>query len=227
MTHRQITGNRLLLVEGKKDIEVFEEIKKYMVRNLSGYQDVNSIQVWNYEGVSRLEAALKYITSTSQFNSLHSIGITADADKDAAQRFKRIQSCIVKCGCSAPNAQLSPTSDNPSIIVLVVPKNGAGMIEKLCLDSVNADPAMECVNRYFDCLHTAIENEFEYPRNLFKAKLQAFLSSRKHQEYKIGYAAKKKYFCIENESFDDIKEMMALMIGKKFYEFCIPVPKTN
>lgn len=217
---RRIEKERLLLVEGIDDVHLCTEIQKYMLNNFSGFQDIDSIQLWDYKGIENLHKTLKIITSSREYSSLRSIGIMADADENASYRLEKIKGCITRCNCTAPKNQLDPTLENPSIIVLVVPKKGSGMIEKLCLDSVCDDPAIECVNKYVDCLKATFDaNGLDCPKNRYKAKLQVFLASRKRPGLSLGHAAMEKYFPLESEVFDDIKEIMALMIGKRKSDF--------
>lgn len=208
---RRIERPRLLLVEGIEDLRLCEGIQKYLD---NGSKNFDSIQLWDYGGINKLKSELKNIFLTPQYPTLCSIGIIADADNNANQRFQMIQKCLRECSYPVPDSQLIPTSGNsPSVVVVVVPKNGGGMIEKLCLDSVMDDPATGCVTKYFDCLNAVFtENHLECPRNIYKARLQAFLASRKSPGLTMGYAALRNYFPFENEAFDDIKEIMKQMI---------------
>ncbi len=53
------------------------------------------------------------------------------------------------------------------------------MLEDLCLKSVEDDPAMECVQEYFDCISDKLD---DLPKNISKAKARAFLASREFLE---------------------------------------------
>lgn len=78
------------------------------------------------------------------------------------------------------------------------------MLEDLCLQSVAGDPAMDCVEEYFGCLQKAGVS----PRNLPKAKMQAFLASREKAGLRLGEGAEKGYFDWENPTFNELREFL-------------------
>jgi len=50
---RRIEKPRLLLVEGKEDVHLCEEILKYLKNNDTENENYNTIQIWNYYGIHR------------------------------------------------------------------------------------------------------------------------------------------------------------------------------
>ena len=79
------------------------------------------------------------------------------------------------------------------------------MLETLCLQAVSGDPAMPCVRQYFECLQG---KGVSLPRNLPKARLHTFLSSRETPDLLLGQAAREGYFLWDNPAFDQLKEFL-------------------
>lgn len=74
---------------------------------------------------------------------------------------------------------------------------GEGMLETLCLASVSSDPAMACVDSYFECLeHASIR-----PSNRDKARIHAWLASREKPDTRVGEAAAAGYWNFADAAF--------------------------
>ena len=83
--------------------------------------------------------------------------------------------------------------------------NSKGMLEDVCLDAIEKDndPAIPCVEDFFECLnHKGLKS-----KNISKAKVQAFLASREKPGFSIGVAAKRDYWPI-NDAFNDIEKFL-------------------
>jgi hypothetical protein len=48
----------------------------------------------------------------------------------------------------------------------------------------------------------------EFPQDLSKAKVHAFLASRREPDLRLGEAAEKGYWPLDSESFTSIKELL-------------------
>jgi len=212
--NRRIESSKLLLVEGIEDLHLIEEIKKYMIESESGCENLSSIQLWNYDGADQLKHSLKLIRLSREYNTLLStIAITSDAEVDADRKFQSITAHLKDTNYSVPLEQLAATESNPSVILLIIPSKGQGMIEDVCLRSICDDPAMVCVDHFFKCLNSSLpENGLDLPTNYSKARLQTFLASRKKAGLRMGTAAKKNLFPFDDPAFDEIKQLLKLMI---------------
>lgn len=111
-----------------------------------------------------------------------------------------------------PSAPLEIESDGRlSVTYLIVPHNrDIGMIEDVCLDSVRNDPAMECIDRYFDCIGEA---DTPGPRQVWMSKAQthAFLASRDRPDLRIGEAADRGIWRFDHKAFDPLKDLLRLL----------------
>ena len=94
-------------------------------------------------------------------------------------------------------------------MVLILPYElDQGMLEDVCLQSVVTDPAMECLNAYFDCLRG---KDIVFPKNLSKARIHAFLSSREEPDLRLGEAAEKGYWPWEHHAFDCFRKLLTIL----------------
>ena len=84
------------------------------------------------------------------------------------------------------------------------------MLEDVCLDSVSDDPAMECIDRYFECIEVS---DTTGPRHVWhsKARLHAFLASRDRPDLRIGEAADRRVWHFDTEAFTPLKDLLQLL----------------
>ena len=124
-----------------------------------------------------------------------------------------LQTMAFKSVCSALNKAKLPEPDqieefagsNPKVGVLVLPDNStSGMLESLCLRSVENDPVMRCIDEYFSC----VDRVDSLPKNMPKAKVQAFLASRSEHVVHLGLAAYKGHWPWEHSAFDHVKKFL-------------------
>ncbi len=97
-----------------------------------------------------------------------------------------------------------------SVAYLIVPHDGQGtMMEDVCLESVRTDPAMECVNNYFECVSQA---NIPGPRNWSsKARAHAFLASRERPDLRLGEAAESGVWDFDSEAFSPMKDLLGML----------------
>ena len=77
----------------------------------------------------------------------------------------------------------------------------AGMLEDLCLKTVENHPVMNCVNPFVDCI-SKLE---EAPNNMAKAKAQAFLAAMPELANSVGVGAQKGYWDFNSEELTELK----------------------
>ena len=146
-----IEKSKLLLVEGPDDLSFFDALLCHLNR-----QDID---VRSYSGKDNLRPFLKGLPAFPGFVNVVSLGITRDADDYADRTFGSICDSLSDAGLPVPDAPLVLASGQPQVIVMVIPPGeNAGMLEDLCLAAFQDDPAMPCVNQYFDC----VENKMGY-----------------------------------------------------------------
>ena len=80
-------------------------------------------------------------------------------------------------------------------IIILPPEAQYGCLEDLCLSTVEDQPAMRCVDRFFDCLR---ENALAAPTHLSKARVQVFLASQPEVDIRLSWAIGKGYFPLDH-----------------------------
>jgi len=196
----------VVIVEGTHDQCVFEEIIK--VEKLS-----NEIEVFPVGGKTLIEENLELVKSDPFFqDEVKAIGIARDADEDADNAFQEVCGALTSTGLPVPACVLTPTDTELKVVVLILPGNGKkGMLEDLCLASVEKDPANECVQKYFECLE-AKKVDLPAGSARSKSKVQAFLASRKDTDMHLGIAARKGYWSLDADCFKIIKDFFQLLV---------------
>src|SRR5205814_7104961 len=117
------------------------------------------------------------------------LGTTRDADDSAVQVFQSICVLLRNNGLPAPSAPGQIAVGPPRVGVFILPDNlRNGMLEDLCLDTVQADGAMSCVTDFFQCV---LQKAGRQPSPLAKARVHAWLASQVVPDLRLGEAAEK------------------------------------
>jgi len=194
-----ITKSKLLLVEGPDDHSFFDALLRHLNR-----QD---IEVRSYNGKDNLRPFLKGLPAFPEFVNVMLLGITRDADDYADRTFQSICDSLSNANLPVPDAPLVLASGQPQVTVMIIPPGeNKGMLEDLCLSVLQDDPAMPCVNQYFDCVENQMGN---LPRNMAKAKVHAFLASRERPDLRLGEAALRGYLPWDSSAFEPVRQFIS------------------
>lgn len=195
----RIERAKQLLVEGR-DAEVF--IHAFMDR--LGIQDV---QVQDYRGVSDLPVFLKSLRQAPHFKErVVRLGVLRDAELDARSAFQSVTQAIEAARLPAPGKPSHFVGARPEVGVYILPDGSSpGMLESLCMASVQDSPAIECVASYFMCLRNVGLSPPSHPE---KARAHAFLASREVPDLLVGEAAWKGYWRFEHRSMDTLRSFL-------------------
>jgi hypothetical protein len=196
----RIVKTKVLAVEGVDDSCFFGALFRHI-----GLRDCQIIQInGRYPLTDKIEAVAK----TSGFPSVSSLGIAIDADKSYSGAFQSVCAALRHSNLPVPTAPLTKANGRPNVTVMIFPKtNTKGTLENLLLDSVQHDPAIPCIDAYFNCLSAAGLSQ-KHPS---KARIHAFLSSREKPDLDCGEAAKANYWAFTNPVFDEVKSFLALL----------------
>jgi len=192
---------KLLIVEGKDDINFFNALSKYL--------GINNYQIKPTNGISNYNSKISAIWKEYVLKSIvNSIGIVRDANNNFDGTFQSVQTALKNSDLPVPRKPLLPAINQDTglrVNVFIMPDNGSrGILEDLLLLSVNENPAMPCVNEYFNCL-TEIGID---PKNMSKARTQTYLAAQIECSMSIGVAAQKDYWPFSHESFLDICDFL-------------------
>ena len=209
----RFTEPRLLIVEGTDEREFFDAFIRRMGRE---FPNIINIQILPGGGKDKQQTLINAIRITPGFNDttnrVASIGIVRDADENPTSAFESVHNALQRARLPAPGRPLLPAGGTPQVVVMIMPGQGStGALEDLCLSSVDKDPAIECIKTYFSCLEEKLP-ENEQPKNKSKAKVQAFLSSRREILRDLGTAAQKNYWGNwDHEVFSEIRQFLQIL----------------
>ena len=203
----KILEDRLLLVEGKDELNLFEQLIEDCFSRNPG------IQVLPIGGKTRLRTNMKTLyTAALSRPSLRAIGIVRDADKKAADSFKSVRSSVQRAGYKPPPIHAGFSDANPSIGIFIVPDgSGPGAIETICRQSVQVDPAAKCVDEYMDCLKTHNALKSEIPDKTFA---HAYLAALSDPVARVGEGAKQGVWDFQAPAFDDLRKFICDLAAK-------------
>lgn len=193
-----IGSEKLLLVEGKDDEGFFKALLKQL--------QLENIEIRNFDGTPNFSTYLKTLKATPGFSQVASLGIVRDADTNHNSAFQSICTGLQQAKLNIPQKPLVTAEGEPKVTVYILPDcQNPGMLETLCLKSVENDPVFPCMEEYFRCMQN---QNVVMPNNLPKAKLGAFLASRQKPNLLASNAARAGYFPWDNPVFDLVKQFI-------------------
>lgn len=196
----ECTDPRQLLVEGEDARHFFLALIRHL--------NLGEIQIQNFGGIKQIHGFLKGFMNLPGFSKVVSIGVVRDAEKDPESAFQSVRTALRNAGLPSPKKQ-EMFEGQPRTGVWILPNAfSSGMLETLCLESVQEDPAMVCVDQFFECLKS---HKISEPENMDKAKAHAFLSSRKKPNLLVGQAAEKGYWNWNDSSFERAKTLLSTL----------------
>lgn len=190
----QIRTDRLLLVEGRDEVNLF----KALIERRADAEP--TIQVIDAGGKDRFPRRLRAIRTAAQTRpALRSIGVVRDADDDAGSAFSSVCDHLRNVGYEPPAVHGEFSEAMPSIGVFIVPDGAeAGAIETLCRRSVEGTDAAGCVDEYIECLqrHDAMRS-----RNADKSFAHAYLAAMSDPLARVGEGALSGAWDFESPAF--------------------------
>ena len=170
---KTIQKPKVVVVEGHDEVQFVGALVLFL-----GLKD---IQIERMNGRDNLGPTIKELLVRPGHARLVSIGIMMDADNDPQAALQRMQHALRGAHLPTPEAPLCQVGDRPRVVIAVIPSiDRCGMLEDLCLDGAADDPAMVCVNGYFDCL--AGTEHLPNQVRIAKGRVRTFLASREMLE---------------------------------------------
>ena len=191
----RISKNKLLLVEGNHEVQFFAKLLQSM--------QIDNIQVEPVGGQYNFKPSMEILPKLDNFDNVRAIGIIRDADDSFEDTFSSVQGALRDAGLPVPNQPLTLTGNRPQVAVFITPdNNNRGDLEELCLASVQDDPILECVERYFDCLRPIQGTDHPH---ISKARMQVFLAKEPDGDIHMGIASRRGIWDWNSQAFDEIK----------------------
>jgi hypothetical protein len=183
------TRTRLLAVEGDDEVNFFEKLLEYM--GISHLVDIRKSG-----GKDQFKNSMPVFTITSGFRDIEKIAVIRDADENAENAFKSVTGVLKKIGLKSPESPGQFSSGIPAVGIFIMPDNSSrGMLEDLCLDMVKDHEAMKFVDDFIACTLKLKEG----PKNIQKARVQAFLAAKPKIVNSIGLGAQKGYWDFDSQ----------------------------
>lgn len=193
--------SKLLVVEGRDAVVFFEALLEHL-------QLSEIVEIRDMRSVGELTNRLHALKNMSGFaENVISLGIIRDAEaKGIKPAFDSVCNSLRQNGFSVPTRPAEVADGTPRISVFILPNcQGAGMLEDLCLQAVAGDPAILCVEQYFECLRG---QGLALPNNLSKARVHAFLASRAKPDLLVGQAADTGYWNLDSPVYEPLKQFL-------------------
>lgn len=197
----EISLETVLLVEGNDHCNFFEAFRNHL--------GISQMQIFNYGGVDELSDYLSTFAKSEGFAGVRRIGIARDAERSAQSAFQSVCSALEKVNLARPDAVGEVAPGDPAVSVLVLPDDGAGMLETVLARSFADTRADGCIDRFFACIHP----DGRKMRRPDKARTTAFLATTQDPHVSVGVAAKKKVWEFEHEAFRTIREFLSRLGG--------------
>lgn len=196
----QITSRKLVVVEGKDDERFFGALLKQV-----GLTDVQCIALGGKDEMGKADR-WRALKATPGFAEVAALAIVRDADDNPQGAFESIKDTLRNVNLPDPSAPFQIQQGTPRVCIIILPDAGAmGALEDLCLQAVAGEPAMECVEQFWECIQ---QREKHPPRKVSKAKLHAYLSSRKEPGRRLGEAAEAGDIPLDSQAFDNIRQVL-------------------
>jgi hypothetical protein len=198
----KINQPKLLIVEGSHEESFFNAAFAQLLR-------IVDIQVLAIGGKNLIRQNLRALVRSADFPSVASLAVIRDADitdpnavRTAAETaFQSVSDSLIHAGLSPPTAHGAFFVARPKIGVFIMPNgNDDGMLETLCMRSVETEPEFHCLTDYFTCLST----HGIRPVQQHKAHAHAWLASRPEPDRHVGRAAEAGYWPWGSNAFDDL-----------------------
>lgn len=194
----KVEKEKIIIVEGIDEKNVIQWYLDSIHRD--------DVQLLPIGGKTQLSNNLSLLRKAPKFETIQSIAILRDADRNPAVAFQSVKDSLTQNGFIPPNTQLQFSNGNPRVLVFVLPGETInGALEDILLKSEENNPIIHCVNEYFNCL----KMHQQLPDDIGKAKIHTLLAS-KHEDpaKRVGEAAQAGWWNWDHEAFQDLRDII-------------------
>lgn len=199
---------KVLAVEGKDEVNFFKALFKK--------EQIEDIQIVDIGGNAQFHIKLPLFMQADNFEMVKQIGFVRDAEvNDPSSAFQSICDILRKYDLPVP-AKIGSIAKTGKISVgiHIMPDNSSsGMLEDLCLKSVQGSPKNKCVDLFIECFTPTLAAAEKAIFNSSKARAQAFLCTQTPICNSIGLAALKGQLDFSDACFYGIKDFLRRLYG--------------
>jgi hypothetical protein len=208
MAKKRIIEEQLLLVEGKDECNFFEA--------LLTHERIEEVQCIDIGGKDKFSQEFPLLVKMEGFKAVSAIGLVRDAEVNQAQSaFDSLCHTLNKHNLPVPSTPNVLNLGPPKVNIFIMPDNqGAGMLENLCLKTIEGQAIEKCLCDYLACiLANKVFLEEQEKFNEPKAKVQAYLAMRAPIVNSLGLGAKAGYWNFLHPGFDEVKKFLHTLFG--------------
>lgn len=157
--------------------------------------------------VKEVGPLIKTLPALPKGGDIKSLLVSRDADDNPDGVFESLYNYLDRSDFEPPSEVGVLSGGSPKVGICVFPDGTSeGMLEDLCVQAVESDYALECVNTFLEC----VESEEEI-RNKSKAMFYAWLSVQNKPDIRLGQAAEYGLIDFHSDAFTDLKALLAAM----------------
>ena len=203
---REIKREYVLMVEGPSDMNFFQGLLK---RSDDIDLDRSKMQIITANGKNFFPNKIDWLKRPDRKKKITRIGFVRDADENPAQSaFQSICHFLKENSFPVPQRLSDITQGDLRCGIFIMPDNESrGMLESLCLESIQSLPIAPSIDRYLDAVK---ENSAEmYDKlNLPKSKVLTYLAGRYPDSGNVGLGAQQGHFNFRHECFNPVKNFL-------------------
>ena len=198
-----IRSDRLLLVEGQDEVNLFDALLKHCL----GTEGRRDVQIIEAGGRHRFRHRIVAITTEVKSRlPLRSLGAIRDADDNARGAFQSVSDALRHAGYEPPSAHGAVSDGDPPVGIFILPDGaGTGAVETLCRRSVAGGEASRCVEAFIDCLK---EQRALRSRNEDKTFAHAYLAAGEDPVARVGEGARQGAWDFDSEAFAELSAFL-------------------
>ena len=202
----KIRLDRLLLVEGKDEVNFFGELMAHC------FNDDSQIQVIPAGGKDKFPLYIRVIADQAKTRpTLKTIGVVRDADEGARSAFQNVCDSLHKVRYEPPSKHGEFSDATPSIGVFIVPDGTEpGALETLCRRSVQGNDVANCVDKYIKCLN---QSNAMLSENEDKSFAHAYLASMPDPMARVGEGARQGRWDFDSPAFEHISQFLRALVS--------------
>ena len=203
-----IIEQQLLLVEGKDECNFFEALLMY--------EKIKKVQCIDVGGKDNFSNKFELVVKADGFGDVSAIGLVRDAEVNPAQSaFNSLCSNLEKHNLPVPSTPNALNLGPPKVNIFIMPDNQrAGMLEDLCLKTIEGQAVEKCLCDYLTCLLTnKVFLEKQEKFNEPKAKVQAYLATRTPIANSLGVGAQAGHWDFSHPDFNEVKKFLHTLFG--------------
>lgn len=210
---KEVKTSAALLVEGKDERNFFEAFLKHLA-----FTNVTILELGGKPTKDRITAAL----NIPGFKQALAYAIIRDADDNADDAFRSVHNFLRDLNQPRPNVRNEFAQGPPKVGVYIIPGDrDAGMLEDLCMSTVEGHPVLPCVDDFMSCIADKVTfldppdpnalrtTDYCHPNNPNKARAKAFLAANKHDLPSVGVAAQKGVWDFNHACLRPLKDFLS------------------